>query len=77
MGIVLLKLYKVTWKHTANSYVVCKECDQEKVMRELEREDGRYDDEIIGIEEVFLPAFNNDNTHKNDYVRLFLNLNIL
>ena len=46
METILLKLYKVTWKHTANSYVVCKEWDQEKVMKELEREDGRCDDII-------------------------------
>ena len=49
METILLKLYKVTWKHTANSYVVCKECDQEKVMRELEREDGRCDLLAYGI----------------------------
>lgn len=49
METILLKLYKVTWKHTANSYVVCKEWDKAKVMKELEKEDGRCDD-IIGIE---------------------------
>ena len=76
METILLKLYKVTWKHTANSYVVCKEWGQAKVMKELEKEEGRCDD-IIGIEEVFLPAFDGDNMRKNDYIRLFLNLNIL
>ena len=76
METILLKLYKVTWKHTANSYVVCQEWDQAKVMEEIEKSEGRCDD-IIGIEEVFLPAFDGDNMRKNDYIRLFLNLNIL
>ena len=76
METILLKLYKVTWKHTANSYVVCQEWDQAKVMKEIEKSEGRCDD-VVGIEEVFLPAFDGDNSRKNDYVRLFLNLNIL
>ena len=76
METILLKLYKVTWKHTANSYVVCQEWNQAKVMKEIEKSEGRCDD-IIGIEEVFLPAFDGDNMRKNDYIRLFLNLNIL
>lgn len=76
METILLKLYKVTWKHTANSYVVCQEWDKAKVMKEIEKSEGRCDD-IIGIEEVFLPAFDGDNIRKNDYIRLFLNLNIL
>ena len=76
METVLLKLYKVTWKHTANSYVVCQEWDKAKVIKEIEKSEERCDD-IIGIEEVFLPAFEGDNMRKNDYVKLFLNLNIL
>ena len=76
METVLLKLYKVTWKHTANSYVVCQEWDKAKVIKESEKSEERCDD-IIGIEEVFLPAFEGDNMRKNDYVKLFLNLNIL
>ena len=76
METILLQLYKVTWKHTANSYVVCQEWDQAKVMKEIEKSEERCDD-IIGIEEVFLPAFDGDNVRKNDYVRLFLNLNVL
>ena len=76
METILLKLYKVTWKHTANSYVVCQEWDKAKVIKEIEKLEERCDD-IIGIEEVFLPAFEGDNMRKNDYVRLFLNLNIL
>ena len=76
METILLKLYKVTWKNTANSYVVCKEWDQAKVMKEIEKSEGRCDD-VVGIEEVFLPAFDGDNMRKNDYIRLFLNLNIL
>ena len=76
METILLKLYKVTWKHTANSYVVCQEWDQAKVMKKKKKSEGRCDD-IIGIEEVFLPAFDGDNMRKNDYIRLFLNLNIL
>lgn len=76
MGTILLKLYKVTWKHTANSYVVCQEWDKAKVIKEIEKSEERCDD-IIGIEEVFLPAFEGDNMRKNDYVKLFLNLNIL
>ena len=74
METILLKLYKITWKHTANSYVFCKEYDQEKVIRELEREDGRCDD-IVGIEEVFLPAFDGDNVRKTVYESLVLNFN--
>ena len=76
METILLKLYKVTWKHTANSYVVCQEWDKAKVIKEIEKSEERCDD-IIGIEEVFLPAFEGDNMRKNDYVKLFLNLNIL
>ena len=76
METILLKLYKVTWKHTANSYVICQEWDQAKVMKEIEKSEGRCDD-VVGIEEVFLPAFDGDNMRKNDYVRLFLNLNVL
>ena len=76
METILLKLYKVTWKHTTNSYVVCKEWDQAKVMKEIEKTEGRCDD-VVGIEEVFLPAFDSDNMRKNDYVRLFLSLDVL
>ena len=76
METILLKLYKVTWKHTANSYVVCKEWDQAKVMKEIEKTEGRCDD-VVGIEEVFLPAFDGDNMRKNDYVRLLLSLDVL
>ena len=76
METIMLKLYKVTWKHTVNSYVVCQEWDKAKVMKEIEKTEGRCDD-VVGIEEVFLPAFDGDNVRKNDYVRLFLNLNIL
>ena len=76
METILLKLYKVTWKHTANSYVVCKEWDQAKVMKEIEKTEGRCDD-VVGIEEVFLPAFDGDNMRKNDYVRSFLSLDVL
>ena len=76
METILLKLYKVTWKNTANSYVVCKEWDQAKVMKEIEKTEGRCDD-VVGIEEVFLPAFDGDNIRKNDYVRLFLSLDVL
>lgn len=76
METITLKLYKVTWKHTANSYVVCQEWDKAKVMKEIEKTEGRYDD-VVGIEEVFLPAFDGDNMRKNDYVRLFLSLDVL
>ena len=76
METILLKLYKVTWKNTANSYVVCKEWDQAKAMEEIQKTEGRWDD-VVGIEEVSLPAFDNDDNRKSDYVRLFLNLNIL
>lgn len=76
MEVVLLKLYKVKWKYTANSYVVCNEWDQAKVMEEIQKTEGRWDD-VVGIEEVSLPAFDDDDNRKSNYVRLFLNLNIL
>ena len=76
MEVVLLKLYKVKWKYTANSYVVCKEWDKAKAMEEIQKKEGRWDD-VVGIEEVSLRAFDDDDNRKSNYVRLFLNLNIL
>lgn len=73
---VLMTLYKIKWKHTANTYVLCHSWNKEKVLQEVEKTDGRCDD-IVSIEEVLLPAFDGDNKRKNDFISVFTQFNIL
>lgn len=54
---VLLALYKVTWKHTAASYVAVHNCRDEKAIMNMLREHDDRCDDIVKIERVELPAF--------------------
>lgn len=72
----LLSLYKIKWKHTANTYVACKRWNKEKLIEMVRSQDDRWDD-IVGIEEVVLPAFDGDSVRKNDFIEIFSNVEIL
>lgn len=68
---VLLKLYRVKWKHTANSY-----CNLEDLKKVVRFKDSRCDD-ILEIEEVFLPAFDNDDVRNSEYLSIFIENRIM
>lgn len=74
---ILLSLYKVTWKHTAHSYVVAHiYSDLDKIKDNVRQHDNRCDD-IVSVEVLKLPSFDNDDLRKEDYVSLFMETNIL
>ena len=69
-------LYKVKWRSTANTYVVASTYNSEEdIIRMVRQNDDRCDD-ITGIEEVFLPSFDNDPLRRAS-VRVFYEFNIL
>lgn len=70
----LLSLYKVTWGHTAATYVVASSwCNAEQIKSAVRNDnDVSRCDEIVSVEKVFLPAFDGDCVRDSEYVRLFL-----
>lgn len=72
----LLSLYKVSWKHTAIKYVVAQTNDVIKIREMVRKNDGRCDD-IVNVEKVNLPSFDNDVVRKEDCISIFIDLNIL
>ena len=66
----LMRLYKITWKHTGATYVVSGLYDENAIKNMVRQHDERCDD-ITRIEKVFLPAFENDNVRDSEYVSMY------
>jgi len=72
----LMGLYKVTWKHTAISYVVASPFRDIDTIKSMVRNNENRCDDIVGVERVVFPAFENDEVRKEEYVELFYDIRI-
>lgn len=67
-----LVLYKVKWGHTSNTYIVCHHYrDKEDIVDAVKSIDDRMDD-IVGVEQVKLPAFDGNETAKTEFIGAFV-----
>lgn len=75
---ILLKLFKVKWKNTANTYVVAHPWTKPEIIKDMIlKKDYRCDD-IVGVEEVNLPNFDNNPAHSfANFVSIFAEMRIL
>jgi len=68
----LFALYKVTWRHTAATYVVAKSwANVDDIKSAVRNNDNRWDD-ITSVEKVFLQAFPGDDVRDSEFVHVFL-----
>ena len=75
---ILLKLFKVKWKNTANTYVVVHPWTKPEIIKDMIREKDFRCDDIVGVEEVNLPNFDNNPTHSfANFVSIFAEMRIL
>lgn len=75
---ILLKLFKVKWKNTANTYVVVNPWTKPEIVKDMIRKGDSRCDDIVGVEEVNLPNFDN-NTDQSfaNFVSIFAEMRIL
>ena len=75
---VLLKLFKVKWKNTANTYVVVHPWTKPEIIKDMIRKKDYSCDDIVGVEEVNLPEFDNNPAHSfANFVSIFAEMRIL
>ena len=75
---ILLKLFKVKWKNTANTYVVAHSWTKPEILKDMIRKKDCRCDDIVGVEEVNLPNFDNDPDHSfANFVSIFAEMRIL
>ena len=75
---ILLKLFKVKWKNTANTYVVAQPWTKPEIIKDMIRKKDYRCDDIVGVEEVNLPNFDNDPAHSfANFVSIFVETRIL
>ena len=75
---ILLKLFKVKWKNTANTYVVARPCTKTKIIKDMILEKDFRCDDIVGVEEVNLPNFDNNPAHSfANFVSIFAEMRIM
>lgn len=75
---ILLKLFKVKWKNTANTYVAARPWTKPEIIKDMIREKDCRCDDIVGVDEVNLPNFDNNPAHSFDnFVSIFAEMRIL
>ena len=75
---ILLKLFKVKWKNTANTYVVARPWTKPEIIKDMIQKKDYRCDEIVGVEEVNLPEFDNNPAHSfANFVSIFAEMRIL
>ena len=75
---ILLKLFKVKWKNTANTYVAVHPWTKPEIINDMIRKKDCRCDEIVGVEEVNLPNFDNNPDHSfANFVSIFAEMRIL
>lgn len=75
---ILLKLFKVKWKNTANTYVVSHSWTKPKTIKDMVRKKDCRCDDIVAVEEAYLPNFDENPDHSSaNFVSMFVEMKIL
>ena len=75
---ILLKLFKVKWKNTANTYVVARPWTKPEIIKDMIQKKDYRCDEIVDVEEVNLAEVDNNPAHSfANFVSIFAEMRIL